>query len=173
MTERLLHIHAAEHNAQAHIALFEIGHGSHDLLIGHMVADFLQLICQIGQLLGVGGVVTDHVFHQRHQLFHGGVLTLGGAAVAVTAAVVIVGMVVVMMVMMIVRMLVGVIMGMIVMMMFVHVRILLCRFFLYYTGTVPFCQNIYFFANNPREGLRKPEKKGIIHKISIQPYEIT
>ena len=54
----------------------------------------IQLCCQVCQLLGVGGVVTDHVVHQRQQLLHGSVLAGGFAAVAVTAAVVAVGVLV-------------------------------------------------------------------------------
>ena len=59
-----------------------------------MAACLFQLDGQIGQFPGVGGVVTDHVLHQRQQLLHGGVLAGGSTAVAVMAAfvAVIVGM---------------------------------------------------------------------------------
>ena len=51
-------LHAAEHHAQTHIALLEIGHGGHDLLKGGVIAGLVQLGSQIRQLLGMGGVVT-------------------------------------------------------------------------------------------------------------------
>jgi len=51
-----------------------------------MVTGLLQLSSQICQFLGVGSVVTGHVLHQRHQLFHGGMLASTGAAGAGTGA---------------------------------------------------------------------------------------
>ena len=57
-----------------------------------MVARLVQLNGQIGQLLGMGGVVADHVLHQRHQLLHGRVFAGAGAGRAVLTAVMGVGM---------------------------------------------------------------------------------
>ena len=92
MISSSLNIQALEHQRQAHIALFEIGHSRHDLLIGHAVAGLLQLDSQIRQFLGMGGIVTGHILHQRHQFFHGGMLAATSAAGALTAAVVGMGM---------------------------------------------------------------------------------
>ena len=90
-------LQAVQHDGQAHVALLEVGHSGHDLLVSGMAACLLQLAGQIGQFTGVGGVVAHHVLHQSQQLVHGGVLAVGAAAVAVTAAVMV--MMVVMMVM--------------------------------------------------------------------------
>ena len=100
-------LQAVQHDGQAHVALLEVGHGGHDLLVSGVAACLLQLACQISKLTGVGGVVADHVLHQSQQLVHGSVLAVGAAAVAVAAAVMV--MMVVMMVMaVIVQVVVGV-----------------------------------------------------------------
>ena len=57
--------------SQHTVALVEAGNGIHDLMVGSMATGFVQLHRQIGQLPGMGSVMTDHVLHQRHQLFHG------------------------------------------------------------------------------------------------------
>ena len=90
-------LQAVQHDGQAHVALLEVGHSGHDLLVSGVAACLLQLACQISKLTGVGGVVAHHILHQSQQLVHGGVLTVGAAAVAVAAAVMVV--MVVMMVM--------------------------------------------------------------------------
>ena len=82
MESSLLYIQACQNGGQAHIALFEIGNSGHDLLIGGVAAGLLQLNGQVGQLLGMGGVVAHHVLHQSNQLLHGGVLALALAAAA-------------------------------------------------------------------------------------------
>ncbi len=101
-------LQGVQDDAQAHVALFKIGHGGHDLLVGGVVSGDLKLLGKLGQLVGVGGVVADHVLHQRHQLLHGGVLALAGAGAAVRMAVLVlmVVMVVLMAVVMVVVMLV-------------------------------------------------------------------
>ena len=65
-----LHVQAGQHGAQPQVALLEIGHRCHDLLVGGMTAGLLQLHCQVSQLLGMGSVVTHHIFHQRNQFVH-------------------------------------------------------------------------------------------------------
>ena len=82
----------------------------------------LQLDGQIGQFLGMGGIVAGHVLHQRQQLVHGGVLAVAVAAAA-TAAVAVMAVLmivaagtlvgVVMVCAVIVEMIVGVGMGMV------------------------------------------------------------
>ena len=89
----LLYVQAAQDNAQAHVALFKVGNSGHDLLISRGAAGFLQLDCQIGQLLGMGGIVGDHILHESHQLIHGGVLAATTAAAAAAGTVVVVVMV--------------------------------------------------------------------------------
>jgi len=84
-----------------------------------VAAGLLQLDGQIGQFLGVGGIVAYHILHQSQQLFHGGVLAVRGAAGAIVVAVVVmmfmgVGMTVVMEVFVIVGMLMIVLVSMIV-----------------------------------------------------------
>ena len=56
----------AEHG----IALLEAGNGIHDLVVGAVAASLVQFHGQFGQFSCVGGVVTGHVLHQSHQLFH-------------------------------------------------------------------------------------------------------
>ena len=90
-------LQAVQDNGQTHVALLEVGHSGHDLLVSGVAACLLQLAGQIGQFTGVGSVVANHVLHQSQQLVHGGVLAVGAAAVAVAAAVMVV--MVVMMVM--------------------------------------------------------------------------
>ena len=85
-------IQTLQHHAQAHIALLKIGYGGHDLLEGGVISGLIQLLGQIRQLLGVGGVMAYHVLHQGSQPLHGGVLTGSGAAAAAVTAVVGVGM---------------------------------------------------------------------------------
>ena len=74
-----------------------------------------QLYSQISQFLGMSGIVTDHILHQRHQFFHGGVLA--GSTAAAAAAFAAVGvlmmvmpvvMIVMMMVVMVMQMLMAV-----------------------------------------------------------------
>ena len=122
MESSLLYIQACQNGGQAHIALFEIGNSGHDLLVSSVASGLFQLHSQIGQFSCMGGIVADHVLHQRQQLFHGGVLTAAGTAVAAAAAVVAVvmgvtltvevvvgmGMIMVMLMLMAVCMLVGV-----------------------------------------------------------------
>ena len=100
-------LQAVQHDGQTHVALLEVGHSGHDLLVSGVAACLLQLAGQIGQFTGVGGVVAHHVLHQSQQLVHGGVLAVGAAAVAVTAAVMVV-MVVMMVMAVVVQVVVGV-----------------------------------------------------------------
>ena len=185
----LLYVQTAQDNAQAHIALFKVGNSGHDLLISGVAADLLQLGGQIGQFLGMGSIVTHHVLHQGHQLFHGGVLALALAAAAAAAAAVGVGvfmamlvqMVMVMGMFVIVRMLMGMLMGMgdTVVGVFMGVGMLVVMvvtaaenmivmdvhgrvsfaFFLYYTGGRGFCQNIYFRPISPTGACEKGGKR--------------
>ena len=53
------------------VTLIEAGNSIHDLVIGSMAAGFIQLHRQIGQFLGVGSIVSNHVLHQSQQLVHG------------------------------------------------------------------------------------------------------
>ncbi len=57
-----------QHICQNLITLLEFCYGGHDIFIGTILASVLQLLCQISQLGGMGGVVVDHVVHQRTQL---------------------------------------------------------------------------------------------------------
>ena len=90
-------IQSSQHHAQTHIALFKVGNSSHDLLVSRGTTCLLQLNGQICQLLGMGGIVADHILHEGYQLIHGGVLALGCAAT--TAATAIVAVVVMVMIM--------------------------------------------------------------------------
>ena len=92
---------------QTHIALFKVGNCSHNLLVSGILAGFLQLDSQVGQLFSVGSVVICHIGHQCHQLLHGSVLTAGLAAFTAAGAVV----AVIVMMMRIVEVVVGVGMG--------------------------------------------------------------
>ena len=85
MVDSLLYIQTCQHGRQAQIALLKIGHRRHNLLIGRVAASLLQLNRQIGQLLGVGGIVTHHILHQRGQFLHRRVLA-GGVAMGTAAA---------------------------------------------------------------------------------------
>ena len=76
-----------------------------------------QLLGQVGQFLGVGSVMANHILHQRLQLIQRGVLAHGSAALAGAGAFVIV--------MMMIVMIVVVMMMMLVVMMFVHKNYLL------------------------------------------------
>jgi hypothetical protein len=49
--------------------------------------------------------------------------------------------------------------------MLMHGEISFYDFFFYYTDGGGGCQNIYFCANIPREGLRRKRKQAIIDKI--------
>ena len=102
MISSLLLFHGSQHHAQTHVALLKVGHGSHDLFVSGIAAELLQLGSQISQFLGMGSVVANHILHQSHQLFHGGMLTLGSAALAGTGAAMIVIMVMIVVVMMVV-----------------------------------------------------------------------
>ena len=62
------------------------------MLISSMVTGFVQLCGQICQFLGMGSIVTCHILHQCLQFVHRGMLALGSAIMAVTAAVMAVGM---------------------------------------------------------------------------------
>ena len=100
-------LQAVQNDGQAHVALLEVGHSGHDLLVSGMAACLLQLAGQIGQFTGVGSVVANHVLHQSQQLVHGSVLAVGAAAVAVAAAVMVV-VVMMMLVAVVVQVVVGV-----------------------------------------------------------------
>ena len=69
------------------------------MLISCGITNFCQLLRQLSQLVGVGGVVTHHVLHQGSQLLHGAVvvamaLVVMSVFMAMTAALVVVVMVV-------------------------------------------------------------------------------
>ena len=100
-------LQAVQNNGQTHVALLEVGHSGHDLLVSGVATCLLQLACQISQFTGVGGVVAHHVLHQSQQLVHGGVLAVGAATVAVAAAVMVV-VVMMMLVAVVVQVVVGV-----------------------------------------------------------------
>lgn len=57
-----------QHICQNLIALLELCNGGHDIFIGTLLASIFQLLCQVSQFGGMGGVVVDHVVHQRTQL---------------------------------------------------------------------------------------------------------
>ena len=100
-------LQAVQNDGQTHVALLEVGHSGHDLLVSGVAACLLQLACQISQFTGVGGVVAHHVLHQSQQLVHGGVLAVGAATLAVAAAVMVV-VVMMMLVAVVVQVVVGV-----------------------------------------------------------------
>ena len=97
-------VQAGQDGGQTQVALLKIGNSSHDLLVSHVAACLVQLHSQLSQLVGVGGVVANHVLHQSQQLVHGGVLAVGAAAVAVAAALVVMVVMMLMAVVMIVVM---------------------------------------------------------------------
>ena len=88
-------IQRSQNHAQAHIALFKVGHSSHNLLISSGAASLLQLLSQGSQLSGVAGIVANHILHQRNQFFHGGVLVVRAAAGTTAAAIMVMMMVIV------------------------------------------------------------------------------
>lgn len=51
------------------VAMLELMDGVHDEIISLGFADGIQLLGQRCQLIGVGCVVADHVFHQSNQFF--------------------------------------------------------------------------------------------------------
>lgn len=52
------------------IALVKLPNSGHDLLKCTVLAGILQLLGQIGKLIGMSGIVIDHVVHQRTKLSH-------------------------------------------------------------------------------------------------------
>ena len=69
------------------------------MLISCGITNFCQLLRQLSQLVGMGGVVTYHILHQGSQLLHGAVvvamaLVVMSVFMAMTAALVVVVMVV-------------------------------------------------------------------------------
>lgn len=58
------------------IALLIESNGIQQLVVGLVVACLIELFCQIGQLIGVSGVVALHIGDQSDQLLHGGVVVL-------------------------------------------------------------------------------------------------
>ena len=94
------------------VALLEILNGSHDLLERTLFACVLQLLCQIGKLIGVSGIVIDHVVHQRAQLSHRRIAVLMVVMIVTMVVLVMMLVVMVMVVMMLVTVLVEVVMGM-------------------------------------------------------------
>ena len=108
----LLHIQACQHGTQPQIALFKVGNRGHYLLISGVAACLVQLNCQVCQLLGMGSIMTYHILHKCHQLFHGGVLTTTAAAAVATFVAVVVGVTIVVEVVVLVGMRMAVFMGM-------------------------------------------------------------
>lgn len=82
---------AGQHRSQAQIALFIVGNGGHDLFVSGMIASLFQLLGQICQLIGMGGIVAGHILHQCSQLLHRGMFALGSAAATLVVTVVAVG----------------------------------------------------------------------------------
>ena len=80
------------------ITLLKTGNGIHDFVIRGMATGLVQLERQICQFSGMGSVVSNHIFHQSHQLVHGGMVVI------MVMVFMIMMMMVVMMVMMIVMM---------------------------------------------------------------------
>ena len=58
------------------IALLIESNGIQQLVVGLVVACLIELLCQIGQLIGVSDVVALHIGDQSDQLLHGGVVVL-------------------------------------------------------------------------------------------------
>ena len=123
-------LQAEQDHAQTHIALLKIGDSSHDLLIGSGVARSLQLLGQLCQLPGVGGIVVDHVLHQCLQLLHGSMLavTLAGAAVVVIVVMMLMIMVMVAVMMLVIVVMITVVMVMMMLVIVMHRDFLLVRF---------------------------------------------
>lgn len=97
------------------VALLEILNGSHDLLECALFAGILQLLGQIGELVGMSGIVIDHVVHQRAQLSHRRIAVLVVMMVMTMLVVVmmmLVTVVMVMVVVMLMTMLMEMVMGM-------------------------------------------------------------
>ena len=107
--------HCRQDGAQAQVALFKIGDRQHDLLVGSLVAHIAQLLCQLSQLIGVGGIVIDHVLHQGDQLFLGGMLAAAAAGCA-GGSIAVMGVVVIAMVMIMVMVVAVVLMGVVMVM---------------------------------------------------------
>ena len=136
-----LALQSGQHHGKAHVALLKIGHSGHDLLIGHGVAGLLQLGCQIGQLLGVGGIVAYHILHEGGQLLH--LAVLAGSAAAAVGMVMATAMFVVMLVIVAMAMLVIVAVATNVIVVQMHKKRSF-KFFLYYNPILPGCQFFIF-----------------------------
>jgi hypothetical protein len=76
-----------------------------------MASGLFQLHCKISQFLGMSGIVTHHVLHQRRQFLHRRMLTSALTAVAATAAIMRMGMLCAVIVQMLVLMGMGMIVG--------------------------------------------------------------
>ena len=66
----LFRLHLFEGLAERGIAVGEQAYSLHDLVIGGVLTGMLDLVCQLLQLMGMGGVVAGHVLHQGQQLLH-------------------------------------------------------------------------------------------------------
>lgn len=76
-----------KHRGQAQIALFKFAHGGQYLLGGGVIAQRLQLLRKLRKLVGMGGVVVDHILHQRQRLLHRVAAVTGAALVGAIVAV--------------------------------------------------------------------------------------
>lgn len=57
---------------QHFVALLKAGNGIHNLMVSCVASGFVQLHGQFRQLLGMGGIVAYHIFHQCNQFIHRG-----------------------------------------------------------------------------------------------------
>lgn len=55
---------------QHFVALLKAGNGIHNLMVSCVASGFVQLHGQFRQLLGMGGIVAYHIFHQCNQFIH-------------------------------------------------------------------------------------------------------
>ena len=54
------------------VALLKAGNGIHNFMVSCVASGFVQLHGQFRQLLGMGGILAYHIFHQCNQFIHRG-----------------------------------------------------------------------------------------------------
>ena len=57
---------------QHFVTLLKASNGIHNLMVCCVISGFVQLVSQLCQFLGMGGIMADHILHQCHQFFHRG-----------------------------------------------------------------------------------------------------
>ena len=113
------HTQVVQNFSQHTVTLFKAGDGIHNLMIGHMAANLIQLVSQLCQFFCMGSIVTSHILHQRQKFVHGSMAVMMLVAVLMQM---IVGMRMFMRMRMLMVVCMG--MGMAVMRMFVGVFVL-------------------------------------------------